>query len=142
MAPAAPKSREWYLVVSLIAGGGAVAAFIVGNTLFGILLLIGGFAVMLGGSRPGFQKTFALSEEGLHVDERVIPWRSIETFSIAEGRSPKILAVATTTLAGTITAPLIGIDHRAVRTEFKNNNIEEIDEVASFTDLLSNKIGL
>ncbi len=139
---ASKKTKNWYVTIGIVAGGVALASFIVGNILFGFLILIGGFTVMLAGSRPAGEKKYGLSDSGVHLDERIIPWASVELFSINDRASPYRLTIKTKTLLGTTVIPLIDIDHRAVRTEFKNNNIEEVDDIDSFTEMLVEKLGL
>lgn len=136
------KSKNWYITIGIVTAGATLASFIVGNILFGFLLLIGGFAIMLAGSRPAVDRTYALSDGGLHIDERVIPWASIERFCLKENSVPPQLVVATKTLLGTTHIPLINIDYRAVRTEFKNNNVDEEDELDSLIETITEKLGL
>lgn len=138
----ARKSRNWYTVIAVIAVGSAVASFIVGDILFSLLILLGAFALMLAGTpRPGAERTYALSEQGLHVDSRLVPWERVQHFALREGE-PYVLVAETSTMLGTVFAPLSGIDFRAVRTEFKNHNIDEVDALGSFSEAIARMLGL
>ena len=130
------------MAIAVLALGGAAASFIIGNILFGLLILLGAFALMLAGSaRHNPEHTYALSEKGLHIDQRVIVWDKIEQFAIREGE-PNQLVVDTKTLPGIITIPLITVDYRAVRTELKNNNVEETDILVSPIESIVRALGL
>jgi len=139
---ASKKTRSWYTTIAILAVGGAVASIIAGNVLFGFLIIIGSFTIMLAGSRPESDKAYALSDVGIHIDERVIPWSSVERFCINEVEHPHRLIVDTKTMMGTVGIPLVDIDFRAVRTEFRNNNIEEVEEIDSLIEWITEKIGL
>lgn len=136
------KGRSWYVAIAVIALGGALASFIVGNILFGLLIMLGAFALMLAGSaRRGVERTYALSDKGLHVGDKVILWSNVAQFAISEG-NPHRLIVDTRTLLGILTIPLISIDHRAVRTEFKNHNVDEADTLVSPIESICKALGL
>ncbi len=97
---------------------------------------------MLAGSRPASDKTYALSDAGVHIDDRIVPWASVERFCINENTSPYRLTIDTKTLWGTTFIPLVDIDHRAVRTEFKNNNVDEVEEIDALIETIVEKLGL
>ena len=78
------KTSNWYWVVGILVAGGAFASFISGNFLFGVLLLIGGFAIMLAGSQPAIENAYAISDKGLHINTQVVGWDSIQLFAISE----------------------------------------------------------
>lgn len=136
------KSRSWYIAVGVVALGGAIASFITGNILLGILVVLGGFAIMLAGSIPHTEHRCALSEQGVHVDARIIPWAGVSSFSIDEKAATPILRLETGTLLGIIVLPLSGIDFREIRTELKNRNIEEVDSLETFAESITRALGL
>lgn len=136
------KSKNWYITIGIVAAGGALASFIAGDVLFSLLILLGAFAIMLAGTaRPENDRVFALSERGLHVDARLVPWERINQFTIRDSDIP-VLVVETGSILGTISIPLTGIDFRAVRTEFKNHNIEETEILSSLSETIARALGL
>jgi len=136
------KSRNWYIAIGVIAVGAAIASFIAGDVLFSLLILLGAFALMLAGTpRPKQERVFAISERGLHIDARLVPWERISAFSIRE-EEPMMLIVATGSILGTVSIPLLGIDFRAVRTEFKNHNVEEVEALGSFSESIARSLGV
>lgn len=136
------KSRGWYVTIGVLAIGAAGASFIVGNILFGFLVLLGAFTLMLAGTRrDGVEHVYRLSDKGLHIDAQLIPWDRVQHFFIKDTEPPTLL-VDTKTLLGITSIPLTGIDFRAVRTEFKNRNIDEQELATSVINDFCRTIGL
>jgi hypothetical protein len=138
---AGDKESGWYWVVGIIAAGIAVASGIAGDYLFSVIAVIGGFAIMLAGSRPGVQRTYALSDRGIHIGHERIPFSNIKSFAIHD-EDPRRLVIGTASLMGTLSIPLGDADFRAVRTELKNRNIEEDDELDSVAERFAKVIGI
>lgn len=136
-----PKERPWYWAVGIIAGGIAVAAFIVGDYLFSLIAILGGFTVMLLGSKKPHRHTYRVTERGFRIGDRLIPYKSITRFAIRDDE-PRELVVETTTLLGTFAVPLGDTDHRAIAMELKNNNIEEVESLGTFVDRFASGMGL
>lgn len=135
------KTSSWYWTVGIVAIGIAIASFIVGNFLLGLLAIIGGFVIMLAGSQPGGQQACAVSNHGVHIGGTVIPFANIAQFAIEE-EEPKILKLRTKGLMGIISVSLDGVDFRAVRSELKNHNVDEADELNSFGERIAEMIGM
>lgn len=136
-----PKNRTWYIVIAVVTLGASLASFIVGNILFALLIIVGAGTIMLAANRPDVEHTYALSEQGVHIDTQLVAWERVQQFAIREG-APPVLVVDTKTLLGTVSIPLSSIDHRAVRTEFKNHNIEEVDHIETIIENLTRALGL
>jgi hypothetical protein len=135
------KSTSWYWSVGIVALGVCVASFIAENILLGILAILSALAVMLAGSQPGSAQTYALSKKGVHLGSTLIPFENISLFSIQE-HDPQKLTLQTSGLTGTVSIPLTGVDFRAVRSELKNQSVEEVDELHSFGEKISEMIGM
>ena len=135
------KSSAWYWTIGIVAFGFAVAGFIIGNFLFGIMALLGGFAIMLSGVQPEKKQAITLSDKGVHIDKILIPYQNVNKFSIKED-DPKKLTIETNGLMGIMSFPLGETDFRSVRSQLKNNNVDEEDEIHSFTEKISDAIGM
>ncbi|XKT74608.1 MAG: hypothetical protein ACJKTH_00765 [Patescibacteria group bacterium UBA2163] len=139
----APKTSNWYWTVGIISVGAALSSIILGNTLLGVLIVLGGFTIMLAGTRPDRMHSYALSDAGVHIDAQIIPWNKIRAFAIHEEDEPvPALVIATDTLLGTTSIPLKDVDYRLIRTELKNRSIDEIDSLETITDNIARAIGL
>lgn len=137
-----PKSPTWYWSIGILSVGAAVAAFIVGNFLFSIILLLAGFTTALLGSRQPALHTFRITNRGIHVGEQLFKYDNIASFAIEEQEPKKLLFRLKQGIVATMTVPLAGADHRAVRTELKNRNVEEVDDLDSTVARLSDWMGI
>lgn len=137
-----PKSTTWYWTVGILSVGSAVAAFIASNILFGIILLMAGFTTALLGSRRPAVHTFRMSDRGVHVGEQLFAYDNIEKFAIEEHEPKKLLFELKVGVVKVMTIPLDGTDHRTLRTEFKNRNIEEVEHLNTVVARLSDWMGL
>lgn len=138
---AAKKGGQWYWTVGIIGSGIAIATFIIGNLLLGILIIIAVLAIMLAGSRPSGTQTCSISDKGVHIGGSFFPFGAISQFAIHE-EDPKRLTIKTSGFMGTISISLDGADFRAVRTELKNRNVEEVDRLESFGEKIAEMIGM
>ncbi|MDE2079199.1 MAG: hypothetical protein KGI73_02325 [Patescibacteria group bacterium] len=138
---AVPKDRSWYWAVAIVAAGVAVAAGIVGNYLFSLIAILGGFTVMLSASTKPRRHTYRLTDHGIKIGDRLIPFRSMSRFAIHDDE-PVSLVLETTTLMGTVSIPLRGVDWRAIQMELKNRDVEETESLGTFTDRFAQFIGL
>ncbi len=135
------KERPWYWTVGIVAVGIAAAALILGDYLFSVIAVLGGFAVMLVGARRPSRHKYSLTERGFMISSHLIPYSQITRFAILEDE-PRKLSLETKMLGGTFAIPLGGTDYRAIRTELKNRNIEEVETLDSFIDHVARGMGL
>ncbi|MBX4216119.1 hypothetical protein KW797_04180 [Candidatus Parcubacteria bacterium] len=76
------EEPEWYWVLGIIAVSGSMAAFLMGNLLFGILILLGGATMALHSTRePSFLR-IELSKKGIRLNREQHSIESITSFSI------------------------------------------------------------
>ncbi len=137
-----PKSSAWYWTLGILAVGSATAAVIVGNILFAIILILAGATTALLGSRRPATHVFRITDRGIHVGEQLFRYENISRFAIDEGEPKKFLFELKQGLVKVMTVPLDGVDHRALRMELKNHNIEETEHLHSFVSHLSDWMGL
>lgn len=135
------KDSSWYWTIGIVAGGVAVAAFIIGNFLLGVLAILGAFVIMLAGSQPEKERRYAITEKGVHLDNVVVPFQNIKRFSIQE-EEPRKLCIETAGLMGVVSIPLMDTDYRNIRSQLKNHNIDEEDELGSFTEKITDMLGV
>lgn len=74
------KSTDWYWAVGVITIALAVAGFVFGNVLFGILVIIASFALVLQTSRDPEVREFTVNRKGVKVQNTLYPYSSIESF--------------------------------------------------------------
>ncbi|MEY2664365.1 MAG: hypothetical protein RIT04_173 [Candidatus Parcubacteria bacterium] len=86
------KTSDWYWGVSIIAGTGAALAFIFGNVLFGIFIIVGTLALLLHAAKKPRIVHCEINDRGIAVDQILYPFLALESFWIdAHMRPAKIL---------------------------------------------------
>jgi hypothetical protein len=78
------KGPDWYWAVGIITCAIAVAAALLGNILFGILIIIAGFTTALFGAHESAIGSFELNRRGLLVDDTLYPWSSLQAFWVED----------------------------------------------------------
>lgn len=141
-----PKTSTWYWSIGILSVGSAVAAFIVGNILFGIILLLAGGTVSLIGSRRPALHHFRITDRGIHVGDQIFKYDNISRFAmddhLKEGVPEKLHFELKQGIVKVITIPLEGADFRKVRTELKNRNIEETEDLDTLTARVADWMGI
>ena len=76
------KGTDWYWWAGLVAVILLGLAIWQGSFLFGVLVLIGWFTVVLYAAKKPRTISFALSEKGVLVEKTIYPWNSLKSFWI------------------------------------------------------------
>lgn len=85
------RTADWYWAVGIIAVAIAVASVILGNPLFGLLILLALFALTLYSYRPPETVDIEASEIGVRANKNFFPHQNTESFWIEEtGRQKKL----------------------------------------------------
>ncbi len=86
------KTTDWYWIVGIISVTLSIISIVLGNVLFGILILVGTFTLSLYASRPPEMHEIKISDKGVQVDKILYPYNSLESFWIEEYElHPRIL---------------------------------------------------
>lgn len=110
----ATKSADWYWVLGILAVAGAIASFLLDNVLFAIVILLAGGVLALSSRATPPVHEFTLSDEGLAIDGRLLPFGSMVSFSAIEyltedGSTVPVLSLRTKrVLMPLLTVPLSG----------------------------------
>jgi len=130
--PFREKTTDWYWALGIMAVAGAVAAYIMGNFLFAVLILIGAFTVAIYGARHPRMVQFEVSRRGVRSDTVLYPYSSLSSFWIIEGaEESKILIESKKSFLPLISIPLGDTNPEAVRT-FLLNYLDEHERVEPF----------
>lgn len=89
------KSSDWYWAVGIITFSVALTAFILGNYIFGIVVIVSGFSLAISASRKPEIATFELNKTGVVINSKQTSYTSlrsfyVETNELTDGR-PKLL---------------------------------------------------
>lgn len=87
------KGNDWYWALGIVALCGAVAAFVFGNFLFAILILVGSAAAALQSVKHPRVIPFMVGSRGVRVGDRLYPYSVLEAYCIKEDdpRGPQLL---------------------------------------------------
>ncbi|OHA79769.1 MAG: hypothetical protein A2675_04130 [Candidatus Yonathbacteria bacterium RIFCSPHIGHO2_01_FULL_51_10] len=89
-----PKTSDWYWALGIIAVSGSVAAFFLGNFLFGVLILVGAFTMGLHGGKEPPQMHVEIGERGIRIDKVLYPYMSLRSFWITPNDPPKLIILS------------------------------------------------
>jgi len=78
------KKVDWYWALGIIVVSGSVAAFIFGNHLFGIFILLAGACIVLYTRKPPDMVLYTVNEKGVRIGHYFYPYQSIKAFWIGE----------------------------------------------------------
>jgi len=81
---AAEKGAEWYWALAIIAIALFIACVIFNNILLGLVVLAGGAAVALQAAKKPRIHRFAITDQGVQIDNRLYPYSGMLHFSVFE----------------------------------------------------------
>ena len=135
-----PKSREWYWVVGIVAAGVILASFILGNVLFGILIAIAAFTVMLFGARPPQVVEVEMTAQGIKLNSELHTFKSLDSFWVSREAAPCIIFKSKKALSPYLIVPLEYVNPDNTR-EFILKYLPEEEHRIPFAELLSRRLG-
>lgn len=78
------KGTDWFWALGIVAFSGAVVAALFQNFLFALLILVGAFTLALLAARPPREIEFALTPQGILVDDALYPYQMLVSFWIKD----------------------------------------------------------
>ncbi len=79
-----PKGADWFWVLGIITLAVSVAAIVLGNTLFGILVLVAGVVTGIASRREAKVIAYAITTRGVRIDSVIYPYSTLDSFFIDE----------------------------------------------------------
>ena len=134
------KGKDWFWSVGIVSIGFFALALILQNYLFAIMILIGGFAVALHGSKKPKTVHFAIISRGVAVDNTLYPYDNLKYFWINYDppHIRDLYLISSKTFQLQITIPLGNADPNEIREHLikflEEKEIEEslFDSIARF----------
>ena len=78
------RSGDWFWVVGIIAVSAAITAILFKNFLFGVLIIIAAFALMLQAARKPRLIQFTINQSAIAAGQIAYPFSSLESFWLDE----------------------------------------------------------
>lgn len=133
------RGSDWYWVLGIVATGGAIAAILFGDVLFGIVIILAAIAIALQATKHPPLHRFALTDHGLQIGTRLFPYENITSFSLLEyidETFPPAISIKTSSiLFPHFIIPLSGVDADAV-FEFLEAHVPHVPHYPTFSDHL------
>jgi hypothetical protein len=86
------KRPDWYWAVGIITLALAVTAFIFGDAITGIFVVVAAVALVVHASRPPHTVRYEISDRGIAFDDDLYPFLTLDSFWIPHDEEPpKIL---------------------------------------------------
>jgi hypothetical protein len=104
----AKKNPDWYWTVGIISAALVITAVIFGNVLFGLVIAIGAFTLMLFSARKPKLIAVEATSKGIRVDKVHYPYASLESFGLdlEHHHGPKLFLKSKKIVMPLITIPL------------------------------------
>jgi len=115
------KGKDWYWALGLMAVALAVGALLFNNVLFAVFVLVAAVVLAMLASQKPRRVTFAVTQRGVRVDDKLYPYQSIETFGVEEQDvnstdADKLILQLKSNFAMNVIIPLVGVDSDEVHT--------------------------
>jgi len=125
------KKPDWFWALGIIAVAGSAVAFIYGNFLFGIFIILAAGSMMFFGTTKPKRITYRISTDGLIFDGHLYPYERLKSFWMEElGGEKRLLVKSDKTLVPILVLPFeddeTGEDIYAILSELLEE--EEIQE--------------
>lgn len=138
------RGRDWFYMIGIIAAGAAIAAIILGDVLFALLILLGAFVLALYAVKPAPLTEVELSPRGVNLGGQFHPYRLFKSFWVLErpNNRHKLLLVPTRTLSPILSIPLAEtIEAEEVHT-FLMHYLAEEERHEPIVDIWAEKLGV
>ncbi len=109
------KHGDWFWAVGVLTVAIAATAIILGNVLFAIVILLGGFTLTVYAAREPRRMTVSIDSTGVRMDKHYYPYRTLESFWVDEEGSPKILLKSQKLIMPYIIVPIEDVSPEKVR---------------------------
>lgn len=121
------KTADWYWALATIAVSTALISVVLGNVLFGVLILAAAGALAAIASREPKVVEFELTEKGLRTGEVMHAYREIKMFWIEEDRfdEPVLLVDTLRFMTPHLMIPLNDVSPAAVRAYLLKKRVPE-----------------
>lgn len=78
------KKSDWFWALGIVTIGASVASVLLGNSLLGIVIIISGITMSLLATREAKVISYAVTQRGLRVDDRLFPYSTLHSFYLDE----------------------------------------------------------
>jgi len=137
------RGSDWFIALGIAAVSIALTSIILGNVLFGILIVVAAAVWGMMANLPHRTVHFEISERGIRAGERFYRYESIIAFWVEEheNTSPVLLVDTTKFMTPNLAIPLENVEPKLVRA-YLLEHVEEVPMKESFAQKLLELLGL
>ncbi|HEY4494762.1 MAG TPA: hypothetical protein VJC02_01515 [Candidatus Paceibacterota bacterium] len=135
------KNNDWYWAVGIITFTSTALAFIFGNVMFGILIIIGVFSLLVHAAKKPDMVHVEINDRGIVVDKTLYTFLNLESFWIDAHVEPaKIILKSTKTFMPYVTIYITDVDKEKVR-EILLKYIAETEHSEPLSQIILERFG-
>jgi len=139
-----PKSGDWYWAVGIVATAAVIASVLFANYLLAVLVVIAAVTLALHAAKHPPTHRFAITEEGLVIDNDLHPYEHMRSFAMLEyieGDGTPVLSIKTESwFSPHLLIPLNNVDADAMY-EHLLIRIDEGEHRHTLSDLVAAWLG-
>lgn len=104
------KGNDWFWALGVLAFAGATVAFIFGDVLFGMVILLGAITTGIFANHEPKLVQYAILARGIQVGDNMYPYSTLESFYLDEDNpdGPQLLVKSKSTFMPLIIMPVPG----------------------------------
>jgi hypothetical protein len=121
------RGSDWYWALGVVAVSVAITSVLLGDFLFGVLIIVAAFTIALHSRKPPEIATIEVSERGIRVNDTLHRWREIISFWVEDEHAhhrPLLLVDTKKFLSPNLIIPIEHIEPALVRAYLKER-VEE-----------------
>lgn len=138
-----PKNKNWLVGAGLFFGVVLILSLLIKNYFLGFLILVAGFSFFIYALKEPREYTFTVNQEGVKIDDKLIPFREIRFFWVFKRPHPwpdELSLVLKRKINSHVMIPL-GEQEVGPLTEFLKKHIKEKRQEESLVEVFLRKIG-
>ena len=125
------KTNDWYWILGIIALASAIASIIFDNVLFGIVIILGAFTMVIVSHKGPKMIQFEVAERGIRIGDDLYPYATLESYFLDENNveNPQLILKSKKLLMMLLILP-IPVEHishieNIVRAHLPEEHLEE-----------------
>ncbi|MBI4142798.1 hypothetical protein HY480_02915 [Candidatus Uhrbacteria bacterium] len=137
------RSRRWYVLAALVAALFLVYAFVVRNFLFAVIVVMVAIIVYLRQSRNPETMACAITERGVALGDRMIPYEDLRNFWVVDDAGPSgTLYIHHRGVRPHLVIPIHDHDQLAIRAALRKFLPEDTDADEPASDAIARVLKL
>ncbi len=137
------KATDWYWAVAIITVAAAATAILFNNVLFGILLVIAGFALVMHASRVPLEHDVEINDAGITIGKYHFTYGNLESFWIEHDENGRMLVRTKRLIMPHLVVPLDSLveEEKEEIRDFLRTKLAETEQHEPLLEMIMEYIG-